>query len=186
VKNETETLERYVLPTDVKERLDRLRKLSERAEDGDADAKKELKQAVRESSLTVIARASDFGRRAQHTLIETAAAGDPLTEYALSGRLDAMREEIAGPNPTPLEVLLTERIVACWILVELLEALMSAQFIPGKHTKVSISFRMHMLKWQESANRRYLAAIRELARVRKLQSNTPGIQYNQQININTS
>ena len=40
-----------------------------------------------------------------------------------------------------------------------------------------------MVKWQESANRRYLAAIRELARVRKLQENAPRVQYNTQFNL---
>jgi hypothetical protein len=44
----------------------------------------------------------------------------------------------------------------------------------------------HVFKWQESASRRFLCAIRELARVRKLQSNTPGIQYNTQINLPTT
>ncbi len=58
-------------------------------------------------------------------LIETAAGGNPLTEYALSGHLDMMREEVAGENPPPLETLLTERVVACWLLVTLFEALMA-------------------------------------------------------------
>jgi hypothetical protein len=48
-------------------------------------------------------------------LITTVAGGDPLTEYALSGRLDMLREEIAGEEPTPLEVLLTEQVVSCWM-----------------------------------------------------------------------
>ena len=40
-----------------------------------------------------------------------------------------------------------------------------------------------MMKWQESANRRFLASIRELARVRKLQSGRPNAQTNVQINL---
>jgi hypothetical protein len=101
----------------------------------------------------------------------------------LSGRLHMMREEIAGENPTPLEVLLTERVVACWILVEAFEVLMAAQLsLDGKH-RVPMSFLKHALKWQESANRRYLASIRELARVRKLQSSIPSVQVNTQINL---
>jgi len=35
----------------------------------------------------------------------------------------------------------------------------------------------------ESATRRYLASIRELARVRKLQSGTPPMQVNTQVNV---
>jgi hypothetical protein len=183
--SETKTLERYRLPEDVRERLEELRELSERAEAGDKEAKKELIKAVRESSPAVIARASDIGRKAQHLLIDTAAGGNLLTECALSGRLDMMREEIAGENPTALEVLLTERVVACWLLVELFEALMSAQLWKGtaKKQRTPPSFLKHYLSWQEAANRRYLAAIRELARVRKLQSNMPSVQVNTQINL---
>lgn len=181
--SEAKTLERYQLPAEVKGRLEKLRELSERAEAGEADAKKELKRAVRESSPAVIARASDIGRTAQHVLIGTASGGDPLTKYALSGRLDMMREEVSGPDPTPLEVLLTERVVACWLLVETFEVLMTAQLaLEGKH-RVPLSYLKHVLKWQESANHRYLSSIRELARVRKLQSNTPGNQTNVQINL---
>lgn len=176
-------LERHRLPADVKEQLEELRDLSKKAEGGDRGARQELKRALRRSGPEVIARASDVGRTAQHVLIGTAAGGDPLTEYALSGRLDMMREEIAGENPTPLEVLLTERVVACWISVELFEVLMTAQLaLDGKH-RVSMSYLKHMIKWQESANRRYLASIRELARVRKLQSKVPNAQTNVQINV---
>jgi hypothetical protein len=96
-----------------------------------------------------------------------------------------MREEIAGENPTPLEVLLTERVVSYWMLVELFDVLMSAQLWRGTkpENRVPISYTLKMMKWQESANRRYLAAIRELARVRKLQATSPPVQVNTQVNI---
>ena len=41
---------------------------------------------------------------------------------------------------------------------------------------------LKMTKLQEIVNRRFIAAIRELVRVRKLQVNTPGVQFNTQIN----
>ena len=179
------TLERCQLPPDVQERLKILEDLSKKAEAGDEDARKELKQAVRESSPTVIARASDVGRRAQHLLIETAAGGNILTQYALSERLEMKREEIAGENPTPLEVLLTERVVACWMLVELFDALMAGQLWKKTPTEKRVTERAlrYYLHWQETANKRFLAAVQALARVRKLQANTPGVQFNTQINV---
>ena len=176
-------LERYQLSAEVSERLEELRELSARAEAGDTEARKELKQKLRESSPAVIARASDVGRKAQHVLIETASGGSPLTKLALSGRLDMMRSEIAGENPTPLEVLLTERVVSCWMLVELFDALMAGQLNKDNEHRTTISYTLKMLKWQESANRRYLAAIRELARVRKVQATAPPAQVNTQVNI---
>ncbi len=35
-----------------------------------------------------------------------------------------MKAEIAGEDPTPLEALLSERIVSCWMLTTLSEGLM--------------------------------------------------------------
>jgi hypothetical protein len=173
------------LPKDVKERLQELRALSEKAEAGEKGARNELKEALRESSPEVIARASDIGRRAQHLLIDTAAGGEPLAEYALSARLDMRRADVAGENPTPLEVLLTERVVSCWMLVELFDVLMSAQLAKNTDSNCHIPFSTlkHYLRWQEVANRRYLAAIKALAQVRRLQSGIPSTQTNVQINL---
>jgi len=179
-------LEKHQLPPDVQERLDELRGLSQKAEAGDTEARKELKQKLRESSAELLARASDVGRRAQHMLISTASAGSALTEYALSGRLDMMRDEIAGENPTPLETLLTEQVVSCWLWLTLLDALNSGQFqlrLPDKAKRASPSYLQHMVKLQDGAHRRFLASVQALARVRKLQANTPGIQFNTQINL---
>ena len=128
-----------------------------------------MREAVRRSTPQVVARASDLGRRARRMLVKTAAAGDPLTEEALEARMDLMRCEIAGEDPSPLEVLLTERVVSCWMLVELLEVLTSAQLHRGEAVRrVPLSYTLQMVRWQESANRRFLAAMRELARVRRL------------------
>jgi hypothetical protein len=172
------------LSDDTKARLGELESLSQKAEGGDKEARKELRRLMRSSSPEVIGRASDIGRRAGRMLARTAAAGDPLTEEALYARLDTMRAEIAGENPTPLEALLTERVVSLWMLTALLEVLIASQYqreIGDKRT--SPSYIIQQSKILESASRRYLAAIRELARVRKLEANTPNVQYNAQINI---
>jgi hypothetical protein len=173
------------LPEDVKEKLEELRALSKKAEAGDKGARRELKQALLESSPAVIARAADVGRRAQHMLIEAVANDDPLTEYALRGRLDLMRTEVAGGNLTPLEVLLTERIAAAWMLLQILEVFSSAQLgsrLP-KEARASASITKFYLDWQEQAHRQLLTSIKALAQVRKLQSNTPSLQFNTQINL---
>ena len=102
------------------------------------------------------------------------AAGEPLMQEALQERMQHMRTEISGEKPTPLEVLLTERVVAGWLLVEVLEGLISAQYqrdvtahrVPPGHI-------IQQSRILESATRRYLAAVRELARVRKLQGGMP-------------
>jgi hypothetical protein len=168
----------------VKDRLAELRTLSDRAESGDKAARRELRKAVRASSSEVVRQASELARRGQWALIKTAAAGEPLMEEALVSRLDLMRVEIAGENPSALESLLTEKVVGAWLLSELLELLNSAQLtgIPEVQ-RVPQSFLKFYLGWQEQAHRRFLSAIRELARVRRLQSGVPSSQTNVQINL---
>ena len=76
------------LPKDVKDRLGELRTLSQRVEDGDKSARKELRKALRESAPEVICRASAICRRGHWVLAETIAGGEPLMEEAIVTRLD--------------------------------------------------------------------------------------------------
>jgi hypothetical protein len=173
----------HELPDEAKHRLKELEILSQKAENGDKQARRELRRAVRELTPDVVAEASDLSSRSSRLLIKTVAADDPLLEEALETRLELMRSEIAGVDPTPLEVLLVQRVVACWLVVELFEVLMAAQLYRDNKNRVPLTYLKHLIRWQESAQCRYLSAIKELARVRKLQSNTPGIQVNTQINL---
>ena len=173
------------LSEDTKDRLAELKAVSEEAEAGDRNARKRLRQLVRSSSPQVIAEASDFVGRAEWMLANTISAGQPLMCEAIQERMRQMRSEIAGQSPTPLEVMLTERVVAGWLLVEVLEGLISAQY--QRHTDktacVPPGYILQMSRILESATRRYLAAIRELARVRKLQAGAPPVQVNTQVNV---
>jgi hypothetical protein len=171
------------LADDARARIQELQALSEKAEDGDKEAKRELREAVRSSSPEVIGSVADIASTYRGILARTASGGDELMYQGLKAYMLRMEESIAGDNPTPLEGLLAERIVSCWMLVELMEALSSAWFDRNQKHRVSPQFLLQMVTIQESAHRRYLAAIRTLAQVRKLQANTPAVQVNTQINI---
>jgi hypothetical protein len=174
------------LSDETRVRLGELRALSEKAESGDKEARRELRQVLRSSTPEVVARASDIARTGQRMLARSAAANDPLTEEALFAKLDAMKAEIAGDNPTPLETLLTERVVSLWMLTTLLEVLICAQYQRGTSEagkRVAPSYILLQSKILDSATRRYLASIRELARVRKLEAGVPAVQVNTQVNI---
>jgi predicted phage gp36 major capsid-like protein len=149
-------LERYQLPAEVRERLEELRELSKKAEGGEKGARAQLRRAVARCSPRVIAEASDIAQRAQAMLIGTIAAGEPLMEEALAARLALMREEIAGGSASSLEILLTERVVAGWLLVEVLEGLTAAQFYKGapKSSRLSPSYIIQQSRILESATRR--------------------------------
>jgi hypothetical protein len=99
----------------------------------------------------------------KHMLIGAVGCGDPLTEYALSARLDMMRAEIVGENPTPLEALLTEQVVSCRLWLQLLDTFLSGQFqreFPAGRKRVGMPHLLKLVRFQESAQRRFLAAIK--------------------------
>ena len=160
------------LSEETRKRLAELNALSDRVEAGDKEARRKLRLMVRASSAEVVGRAADVGRRAGRVLARSAAGGDPLAEEALCAKLDLMRAEIAGEDPTPLEVLLTERVVSLWMFTTLLEVLLAGQYrgnaVDGSK-RLSPLYLIQQSRILEPATTRYLAAIRELARVRKLQ-----------------
>jgi hypothetical protein len=171
------------LSEDARARLTELRALSEKAQAGDKEARTELRRLLRASSPEVIAEASGIARKAEGMLVKTISAGKPLMEEALLERMDQMRAEIAGENPRPLEVLLTERVVAGWLLVEVLEALIVGQYQRDVTAhRVPPAYVIQQSRILESATRRYLASIRELARVKKLPVGAP-VQVNTQVNV---
>jgi hypothetical protein len=155
----------------------------DRAEDGDPEAKRELRRAVKEFAPGVIARCSNIARTYRWVVADTAAGRNLLVQEAMVERAARMVGEIAGENPSPLEVLLAERIASLWVLVELQEALLSATYRRGQENPVGPAYLIQMSRILESATRRHLAAIKTLAQVRKLQANTPSLQQNVQINV---
>ncbi len=158
-----------------------LKLLSLKAEDGDGDARAELRRRVRECSPEKIAELADIARRAEGMLIKTIAAGEPLMREALEVRVRQMRAEVAGPMASPLEAMLASRVVSGWLLVEVLEALISAQYRRGanKAQRVGPDYILKMSKILESATRHHMQAVTTLARVRKLQANAPAVHLTQ-------
>ena len=165
----------------VRERISELQALSERAEGGDEEARKELRRAVRESSPEVIAICSDISRTYRTKLAKTASGGVPYVEEAFVRHAELLAEEVAGERPSTLESLLAERIASLWALTELQEALLSGYY-GGLSKNLSPAYLLQMVKLQESTNRRYLNAIKTLAQVRKLQGSTPTLNLTQ-INV---
>jgi hypothetical protein len=150
----------------TRQRIHKLQELADKAEEEDG-ARRELRRRLREETPEVLARCSDFARSYRRLLAERSSGGNPLRKEAISERAGRMAIELAGDNPTPLEALLSERVASMWVLVELQEALMAAWYYKGGGTPMSVVLQMARL--QESAHRRYLAAIKTLAQVQKLQ-----------------
>src|SRR5262249_40546452 len=99
-------------PADV----DQLRQLVERAKKGDATALPALRVLLLDPGI-VDKLNGDLARVAQQSLVNAAAGNDLAFREAVLRKLEMLRAELAGPDPTPIERLLVERVVACWLQV---------------------------------------------------------------------
>jgi hypothetical protein len=89
-----------------------------------------------------------------------------------------VRDDLAGPNPTALERILCERVALCWFDAHE----MDRRYINQADTSLKIA--EYRESRRDRAHKRFLAACRTLATVRKLA--LPAIQVNlahQQVNI---
>jgi hypothetical protein len=91
-------------------------------------------------------------------------AGDPLRRAIVEQELKRKREEVAGPNPTPLEALLAERVALCWLAAAQADAKYASKLEAGT------SFREgeYFAKRCEQTQRQLLRSVEALARVRRL------------------
>ena len=92
-------------------------------------------------------------------------------------QLQALKAELAGPTPTPLERLLVERIALGWLQLQ------QADMLAAEYVSERTAWVEHR---QERAQARFLAAIKALAQVRKLLTPGPLMQVTiaqQQVNM---
>jgi hypothetical protein len=112
------------------------------------------------------------------SLIEKAAGKHVMVREAITQKLDGMRVELEGPNPTPIERLLAERASICWFILNRYED----AYVRADGWNISQADLQH--RKIDKAHARFLSALLTLARVRKLA--VPTLQLNiakNQINV---
>lgn len=102
-----------------------------------------------------------------------------FTQELFRRQCTTLTRDLVGTTPTPLERLLVDRIVLCWLHLHYAENI----YVQSMHelTITQATFHQRRLSLAQS---RYLAAIRTLAQVRRLQ--VPAVQVNiaeQQLNV---
>jgi len=152
-----------------RETLTRLRDLLKQTEKGDEKAVPAIRKILDETPD--LARSSrNIGKMAERLLINELSGKDLLAKEMMEHQLESMRSEIAGEDPSALELLLTERIVATWLQVQLFEG--HYAFGLGKHTLAQGNYYQKHL---DQAHGRHLSAVRTLAQIRKI---GPAVQIN--------
>ena len=122
-----------------------------------------------------------YGTSYQHTrneLTRPAAGNNLVAQETFTRKIDAVRDELAGPTPSPLERILCERVALCWYDAHEMDRRFSDQ------SNMSFKATEYRESRRDRAHKRFLAACRTLATVRKLA--LPAIQVNlahQQVNV---
>ena len=153
--------------------------LMERAKGGDEDAVLNIREILDGSADLAWHFIKGPGTMAESVLIDHITKDKDLaSKELLKHQLESMRIEVAGENPSPLERLLAERVVATWLEVQLFSGLYGVNL-----GKLTLSQGDYHQKRLDRAHKRHLSAIRTLAQIRKL---GPAVQINvAQKQINT-
>jgi hypothetical protein len=153
-----------------------IKALMRRARDGDHRAVIKLTEQHGLQSGSWL-QMGTYAAEVEWHILSTQSDLTPVTRELLRRQLGEMRIELEGPEATELERMLVERVVVCWLQVQVAEM----RFNLG-----GVSFRQaeHDQKVIDRAHKRHLSAIKALAVVRRLQ--LPEVQVNvsdTQVNI---
>jgi hypothetical protein len=153
----------------------------DRAEEGDETVlplvRKLFDRDTREGGTMVELNGNRY-LHARDAIIRQSTGKNIAIQEALRQKINAVRDDLAGPNPTPLERILCERVALCWFDAHE----MDRRFI--NQTDITLTVAEYRESRRDRAHRRFLAACRTLATVRKLA--LPAIQLNlanQQVNV---
>jgi hypothetical protein len=131
-----------------------------RARRGDESALPQVREALQDRET--VADYGDLARHAQVALLAQLAGQDLGTQMAVASEMEYIRHDLAGRDPTPLEALLVDRVLTCWLHVHLLER---------RHGDGSGLGRAEAGHYQRSLSRahtRYVISLKALAVVQRL------------------
>jgi hypothetical protein len=138
------------------------RDLVSRITAGDESAREELRAFL--AARPLILEVAHVRRRTEEAWLDLASGGDPVRREALIVRLTAMRSDLLGPSPQPIEHLLVDLIVLAW-----LETQLSSLWEAGSFDKdCSQVQRKYLEQRVRQAHRRMAMGTKHLALVRRL------------------
>ena len=144
------------------------KEIMRRAQAGDTSVVPALRKLLREDDDELI----DAGHLARMALARAATReGDLLTREVYMAQMERNAEELAGPNPSPLEKVLAERVAISRFRCYYYECLCAMGL-----RKDTLNLDDHKHKRLARAQRDFLSSCRALAQVRKLE--LPFVQVN--------
>jgi hypothetical protein len=144
----------------ARQAADRADDLLRRAQNGDSSVVPQLRELLQKPGMTDLL--GGLVRQVQDAVVGGLCGPNLAVQEGINKKMADMRTELAGPDPSPLERQLAERIVLCWLTLYESEL----RFARGK----DLTFKQADC-WQrriDGCHKRYLSAIKTLATVRKL------------------
>ena len=138
-----------------------LRELVDRAQAGDATALPCLRPLM-EAHPEVWRHLAELAARVEGAWLGLLAADHPLMVEALKRTAQELKTDLLGENPTQLERLLVDRVVSGWLEARYAEA-QATQPASGEVDQAA-----RRLRYEESAKRRLLTAVKTLTALRAL------------------
>jgi hypothetical protein len=161
----------------AKTQADNWMALADRAQKGDKSALPAVREMLKDPAFVDI-MGGNLARQAQLTLISKVSGQNLLFQESLRRKVELLQAELAGASPTPLERLLVERVVTCWLHLHHLEVIYASK------DSMTLDLGIYYQRCLSAAQKRYLSAIKTLALVRKLA--VPVLQVNiarRQVNV---
>jgi hypothetical protein len=152
------------LPKQDAEARAHLESLVQRAQQGDESVLTELGQIL-DAHPEFWQGYGDLALQAQAAWLQLICGKDLLLRESLHRKLEQLKAELGGTDPSPLEKLLIERATATWLQLQYADA-------GYARAKVNSSSAQHqsLQRRQNSAQQRHLQALKMLVTVRKLLS----------------
>lgn len=139
--------------------LARLNDLNAKANAGDRQALEELRKLLDEHP-EVCRHVGNLGKIAENAWLELLVEDNALGREATRRQLAALKSKLAGDHPTPLEQLLVDNVTVAYLGQK------HAEIREACDSGGSAQQAAYRLKRSESAQRRYLAAIKTLSTLR--------------------
>ena len=127
----------------------------------------------------------NMARRTLDHLLRTYYSQSAYIRECVSRRVKEMREQLGCEESSPLEQILIEQILVCWVNLYVLEINSATKLCESHSTEAGLYWDRRLT----GAQRRFRRASESLARIRKLSRNTPALQFNiatsggQQVNL---
>ena len=134
----------------------------DKAESGDEVAVPALRRFIQDTAGLACVSRCEVVERSMRWMAGTLAVGDSARKDTIIRQAEQMGIDLAGDDPTPLETVMVQRIVACWLRLQIAEI--------NAGTCGSDPQTEFFQRQLERSHRMFLSAVKTLATVRRLAS----------------